>query len=82
MSIQKRCRKPSGFPKNGKNGVIIPSKDTNALYHAMKKMIEDNESRQQMASNARQMIADRFEQGFVRQCLYDFYDEILSPYKR
>lgn len=67
---------------NGKNGVIIPSKDTNALYHAMKKMIEDNESRQQMASNARQMIADRFEQSFVRQCLYDFYDEILSPYKR
>ena len=65
---------------NGKNGVIIPSKDTNALYHTMTKMIEDMKSRQYMASNARQMIADRFEQGFVRQCLYDFYDEILSPY--
>ncbi len=65
---------------NGKNGIIIPSKDTDALYHAMKKMIEDYESCQQMASNARQMIADRYEQGFVRQCLYDFYDEILSPY--
>ena len=44
------------------------------------KMIEDEESRQHMASNARQMIADRYEQGFVRQYLYDFYDEILSPY--
>lgn len=65
---------------NGKNGIIIPSKDTDALYHAMKKMIEDEESRQHMASNARQMIADRYEQDFVRQCLYDFYDEILSPY--
>lgn len=65
---------------NGKNGIIIPSKDTDALYHAMKKMIEDEKSRQHMASNARQMIADRYEQGFVRQCLYDFYDEILSPY--
>lgn len=65
---------------NGKNGIIIPSKDTDALYHAMKNMIEDNESHQKMASNARQMIANRFEQGFVRQCLYDFYDEILSPY--
>ena len=65
---------------NGKNGIIIPSKDTDALYQAMKKMIEDEESRQHMASNARQMIADRYEQGFVRQCLYDFYDEILSPY--
>ena len=65
---------------NGKNGIIIPSKDSDALYHAMKKMIEDYELCQQMASNARQMIADRFEQGFVRQCLYDFYDEILPPY--
>ena len=65
---------------NGKNGIIIPSKDTDDLYHAMKKMIEDEKSRQHMASNARQMIADRYEQGFVRQCLYDFYDEILSPY--
>lgn len=64
--------------ENGKNGVIIPSKDTNALFHAMKRMIEDHESRQQMASNARQMISERFEQGFVRQCLYDFYDELLS----
>ena len=65
---------------NGKNGIIIPSKDSDALYHAMKKMIEDYELCQQMASNASQMIADRFEQGFVRQCLYDFYDEILPPY--
>jgi hypothetical protein len=30
-----------------------------------------------MASAARQLIASRFEQGFVRQCLYDFYDEIV-----
>ena len=67
---------------NGKNGIIIPSKDTDALYHAMKKMTDDYESNILMASNARQMIADRFEQGFVRQCLYDFYDEILSQYNR
>lgn len=66
--------------RNGKNGVIIPPKDSEALYHAMKKMIEDKESRQHMSSNARQMIANRFEQGFVRQCLYDFYEEILSQY--
>ena len=36
--------------------------------------------RNNMANNARKMIADRFEQGFVRKCLYDFYDEILKPY--
>ena len=59
------------------NGLIIPSKDAEALYLAMEMMMTDEDMRQGMASRARQMIADRFEQGFVRQCLYDFYEEIL-----
>lgn len=63
---------------DGKNGMIIPSKDEQALYDAMKKMVEDQATRGQMAANARPMIADRFEQGFVRQCLYDFYEEVLG----
>ena len=63
---------------DGKNGMIIPSKDEQALYEAMKKMLEDQATREQMAANARPMIADRFEQGFVRQCLYDFYEEVLG----
>lgn len=65
----------------GENGVIVPSKSANALYEAMVNMIKDKSAREKMAGNARQMIADRFEQGFVRKCLYDFYDEILAPYK-
>lgn len=64
--------------EDGKNGVIVPSKDEQALYEAMKKMLEDQATREQMAANARPMIADRFEQGFVRQCLYDFYEEVLG----
>lgn len=63
--------------KTKDNGVIIPSKDAEALYEAMELMMTDTEMRQRMASCARQMIADRFEQGFVRRCLYEFYDEIL-----
>jgi glycosyltransferase involved in cell wall biosynthesis len=59
---------------NGKNGVIIPSKDTDALYAAMLTMATDTPTTQRMARSARQLIASRFEQGFVRQCLYDFYD--------
>lgn len=62
--------------EHGKNGVIIPSKDADALYHAMKEMVSDNEITTYYVSNARQMIADRFEQGFVRKCLYEFYEEI------
>lgn len=64
--------------EDGRNGVIIPSKDEQALYEAMKTMVVDSTSREQMAANARPMIADRFEQGYVRQCLYDFYEDVFS----
>ena len=62
---------------DGKNGIIIPPKDEQSLFEAMKKMVEDHALQEQMAANARSMIEERFEQGFVRQCLYDFYEEIL-----
>lgn len=61
----------------GENGIIIPSKNEELLYKAMKQMITDENCRKKMTGNARKMIADRFEQSFVRQCLYDYYDEIL-----
>ena len=62
----------------GENGVIVPSQNAEVLYEAMQNMLIDKEKREYMASNARNMIANRFEQGFVRKCLYDFYDEILQ----
>lgn len=62
---------------DGENGVIVPSQNAEVLYEAMQKMLIDEEKREYMARNARKMIAYRFEQGFVRKCLYDFYDEIL-----
>lgn len=67
--------------KNGVNGMIVKPKDAGALFRAMDSIVQSPEKRKNMASHARQMIADRFEQGFVRKCLYDFYDEILAPYK-
>lgn len=66
----------------GKNGVIIPSRDAEALYSAMKDMAENPESRKVMERNARPLIASRYEQGFVRQCLLDFYDEVISGVRK
>jgi glycosyltransferase involved in cell wall biosynthesis len=60
------------------NGIVIPPKDEEALYAAMRQMMMDETGRRRMASNARKIIAERFEQGFVRKCLYEFYDEILK----
>ena len=63
------------------NGMIIPPRDVDALFVAMRRMLNDDRRRSYMASNARNMIGCRFEQGFVRQCLLDFYDTILGGEK-
>lgn len=62
----------------GENGLIVPAKDQRALLDAMKRMLIDDNARNAMSANARNMIADRFEQGFVRKCLYDYYRELLD----
>lgn len=64
------------------NGMIIPSKDNKALFKAMLEMVRNKPARNRMESNARSIIEERYEQSFVRQCLYDFYDEILKKLKK
>lgn len=63
---------------DGQNGIIIPPRDEQALYQAMKHFVENPDEIRSMAANARPLIASRYEQGYVRQCLYDFYHEILN----
>lgn len=62
------------------NGMIVPPQNADMLYNAMKVMLTSRVDRERLAGNARKMVADRFEQSFVRKCLYDYYDEILKPY--
>ena len=62
----------------GENGLIIPPKDENALYDAMKRMVVDAELRETLVKNARKMVASRFDKEFVQKCLLDFYDEVLK----
>lgn len=63
---------------NGENGIIVPSKDSEELYKAMKLMVEDSSARERMAANARPLIDSRFEKSFVQGCLIEFYEEILD----
>ena len=63
---------------NGYNGLIVPPRDEQALFEAMTEMLENTEKRKKMATNARPLIAQRFEASFVRACLYDFYQRILQ----
>lgn len=62
---------------NGENGIIIPSKDKKALKEAMIKFISNPQCIKEMSEKARPLIASRFEQSFVQQCLKDFYESIL-----
>ena len=59
------------------NGLIIPPCDEDALYSAMEWMFNHPEERKRMGQKSRKMVADRYEQGFVRQCLKDYYKKIL-----
>lgn len=63
---------------HGENGLIVPSKDVDALYMAMKQVLLDTDAREKMAANARPYIDSRFEKSFVQRCLIDFYEEIFN----
>lgn len=62
---------------NGFNGLIVSPQNKDALYEAMKWMLDNPDERVKMASVARDHIATHYEQGFVRHCLYSFYKSIM-----
>ena len=63
---------------DGKNGLIVPSKNAAALHDAMERMITCADARETMRGNARDMIASRFEKNFVQKCQIEFYKEVLK----
>lgn len=59
----------------GENGVIVPPRDEEALYEAMKRFVEDREAVSRMAARSRELIASRYEQQVV-------WDALLKEYRR
>lgn len=62
----------------GENGIIIPPRDSESLFCAMQEMIINPTKREYMAQNSRKLIENRFEQGFVKKCLFEYYDKIFN----
>ena len=56
------------------NGLIIPSKDSEALYQAMQRFIDEPELVNKMANNARKMVINRYEQKYI-------WEELLKVYQ-
>lgn len=64
--------------QEGVNGTIVPPRDKTALLEAMRRFYQDRTECAKMSRNARPLIASRYEQGYVRRCLKEYYREILS----
>ena len=60
---------------NDENGIIIPVKDTTALFKAIKEIHTNTKLRNKLATNARELITTRFEQKVV-------WEALLAEYKR
>lgn len=63
--------------ESGRNGWIIPPRDSDALYQAMSQLANNPQEAKRMGEAARPIIAERYEQSFVQACLLDYYKEIL-----
>lgn len=61
-----------------KNGILIPPKDTEALFTAMKKVMIDPSFRSHLKQNTRPMILSRFEQILVWEALLAEYKNLES----
>lgn len=63
---------------DGKNGYMIPIKDSDALAMALKKLIDNPELRQTMGKNAREFAVSKFDINDVVKVHMDVYDNILK----
>lgn len=61
-----------------KNGILIPPKDTEALFTTMKKVMLDPSFQSHLKQNARPMILSRFEQIVVWEALLAEYKNLES----
>lgn len=59
---------------DGRNGLIIPKQNEEALYEAMRRLATERELTARMAASAREMVATRFRQE-------DVWGELLKMYK-
>lgn len=60
----------------GENGLIIPVKNTEAIYNAMQKILIDSVLRKRLQENARPLIVSRYEQRVVWEAVLKKYNNL------
>ena len=64
------------------NGLIIPKKNKQALFEAMKGLSENPELRKQMSANSRDTIVKRFSRQDIWNLIDDEYNQLYLKYKK
>ncbi len=64
--------------RDGSNGLIVPPHDALKLSEAMSVLASDNMLRNEMGERARQVVAERYECGYVTKCSIDYYDNLIK----
>lgn len=67
---------------HGKNGLIVPSKDSSKLFETMYLIYKDNELRKKISEFSRPMIASRYEQKAFWKELLKTYIEFIEKTKQ
>ncbi|WP_428223295.1 glycosyltransferase family 4 protein [Flavobacterium sp.] len=62
--------------EGGKNGLIIPVKNSKAVEEAMRKVYQEKSLLDQLKSNARQMIVSRYEQKIIWEAIRNEYENL------
>jgi glycosyltransferase involved in cell wall biosynthesis len=62
--------------REGFNGLIVPVKDEDSLKWAMEKLLDNEDLRVQLASNARASVQENYDQLFVWQALLKEYQSL------
>ncbi len=60
------------------NGLIVPPRRTDDIWNAMKKLMYDDKLRKKLSDNAREMVADRFEQKYIWSELLKTYNSLVE----
>lgn len=63
---------------DGKNGFVIPIKDSDALATALKKLIDNPELRQEMGKNAREFAVGKFDINDVVNVHLEVYESLVE----
>ncbi|AND64630.1 glycosyl transferase family 1 [Flavobacterium covae] len=62
--------------EEGKNGLIIPVKNSKVIEEAMRKVYQEKSLFDQLKSNARQMIVSRYEQKIIWEAIRNEYENL------